>query len=246
MPTAPVTTSERSGPRPVYSDQARAAILSQLGPALSALPDVTAAARWPLVEALLGFLPDVDTRAPLMTMRAHLDALGRILREEPGSPHLPEVDQAAARAYLRHLRGPGVLDVPVARLLPTLRLIDEDLDLRVVAADLARTRRDALTYRVAALDVAMFALREAARAADALEAERGVRVPWPPTLRDVADLSLRPLGSPAFEALRLLERAVLTADAQAREETDRAMWSGLARAALRAGQASSPLPWPWG
>lgn len=235
--------------RPVYSDRARAAILSQLGPALSALPDVTAAARWPLVEALLGFLPpvpDVDARAPLMTMRPHLDALGRILREEAGSPHLPEVDQAAARAYLRHLRGPGVLDMPVARLLPTLRLIDEDLDLRVVAVDLARTRRDALTYRGAALDVAMFALREAARAADALEAARGVRVPWPPTLRDVADLPLRPLGNPVFEALRLLERAVLTADAQAREETDRAMWFGLARAALRAGQVSSPLPWPWG
>lgn len=136
-----VTPPALSGLRPVYSDQARAAILSQLGPALSALPDVTAAARWPLVEALLGFLPpvpDVDARAPLMTMRPHLDALGRILREEPGSPHLPEVDQAAARAYLRHLRGPGVLDMPVARLLPTLRLIEEDLDLRVVAADLAR------------------------------------------------------------------------------------------------------------
>lgn len=235
--------------RPVYSDRARAAIMTQLGPALSALPDVTAAARWPLVEALLGFLPpvpDVDARAPLMTMRPHLDALGRILREEASSPHLPEVDQAAARAYLRHLRGPGVLDAPVARLLLNLRLMDDDLDLREAATELARVRRDPLAYRPQALNVALFAMREAARAADAMEAERGVRVPWPPTLRDVADLPLRPLGSPAFEALRLLERTVLTADAQARQETDRAMWSGLTRAALRAGQASSPLPWPWG
>ncbi|OOV12166.1 hypothetical protein BXU09_17825 [Deinococcus sp. LM3] len=47
---------------------------------------VTAAARWPLVEALLRFLPpvpDVDARAP---MHFHLDTMGRVLRKEPGSP----------------------------------------------------------------------------------------------------------------------------------------------------------------
>ncbi|WP_291425632.1 hypothetical protein [Deinococcus sp.] len=236
-------------PLPAFSDQARGAIFSQLGPALSALKDLPQAARWPLVEALLAFLPPVsahDAQRPLLTMGAHLDALGRVLRGEPDSPYVPAAPQAAARAHLQRLRGPGVLDMPLQTLLPAVRDMDEQLDLREMEVELARSRHTPEAYRMTALGVTIYALREGERASDALYAERGVRIPpQSGTLGDLAEVGRRPLKNRELEALRLLERVVLTLDAQERQETDWVTWWGLARAALRAGQSSSPLPWPW-
>lgn len=231
---------------PVFSNQAREAIFARLGEALRPLRFIPPAARWPLIEALLTYLPAVtpeQARAPLMGMHTHLDALDRILRSQPVSPAFPDAPQAAARAYLDRLQGPTVADLPITPLLPHLRDLNEDLNLDDMALHLARTRRSVPAYRESALCLILYALTEAERAADQLARERGVHVPWEMSAGELAELTTRPITSREFEALLLLETTLNTAQAARQGQASLHTWKRLAKAAIRAGLARSPLPW---
>ncbi|MBZ9752860.1 hypothetical protein K7W42_18630 [Deinococcus sp. HMF7604] len=229
-----------------FTNRARESIFGQLGDAMRTLRFISPAARWPLIEALLAYLPPVtpeQASIPLMGMTAHLDALERFLRGQPSSPAFPDAPQAAARAYLQRLQGPTVADLPITPLLSSLRELDGELDLDETALQLAQTRRTVAAYREAKLILTLYALSQAARAADQLAQERGVHVPWEAAAGELAELRTRPITSREFEALLLLETTLKTAEAVRQGVATLHTWKRLARAAIRAGLARSPLPW---
>lgn len=240
--TGPVPQSSRV----VFSDRAREAIFSRLGDALRPLHFIPPAARWPLIEALLSYLPPVtpeQARGGLLGLHAHLDALECLLRGQGSSPAFPDPPQAAARAYLRRLQGPTIVDLLIASLFPTLKEMEETVDLDEMALELARTRRDVRAYREITATLTLYALMEALRAADELARERDMHLPWEATGGDLAELRERPLHSREFESLLLLETTLKTAEATRQGVATLYTWKRLARAAIRAGLARSPLPW---